>query len=645
MKLFFLISALFISTFLFSQNSHKTDSLQTLLQTIKEESADKKRIANALNSIGLIYEANNNYTKALEYYSNAILASKKAGDQQLIAQSLHNIGNIYESQGDYTKALDYFERALKVKEEIGDKKNIALTLNNIGLVYQAKGDYSKALELYFKVLKTCGEFGKQQSTANALLNIGNIYYAQLEDQQALNYYERSLQVAQEISGGGKIIAGLYINIANVYLHKNASKKALNYYFKALQIGKQIGEKECIANSLQGIGYIYLNEKKWTNALEYYQKSLQVYEAIGYKKEIATTCCNIGLIYSEQNKYQDALVYQKKGLKLAKEVGNIELIKNAEKLLSELYEQQNNTADALIHYKEYISMHDSMFNETKSKQIAEIQTKYETDKKKKEIELLSKEKIINKAQLQLRNLILGVSVLLFVLLFVIYSRYRIKRQLVIEKQLIETEQKLLRLQMNPHFIFNALTAVQGFINSDKRNEAGVYLAKISRLIRAILENSREEYVSFKKEIQSLENYLSINQLLMDNELGYKIEIDDEIEKETTLIPPMLAQPFIENALKHGLQAKQDKGLIVIRFKNNKQTLLFEVEDNGIGLIKSEKKQEDKHHQSLATTITKERLSNLLKVSVNNIQINVNELKNTDGLTLGTKTSFEIPIKQL
>lgn len=146
---------------------------------------------------------------------------------------------------------------------------------------------------------------------------------------------------------------------------------------------------------------------------------------------------------------------------------------------------------------------------------------------------------------------------------------------------------------------------------------------------------------EKEVKNLESYLQINRILLNDEFEYKIEIAPEIDKENTLIPPMLAQPFIENALLHGIRDKE-KGSIVVRFRKNNAKLLFEVEDNGLRLSEASQETEPEH-KSLATTITRERLANLFEISVDEIQINFHELKDDKGICSGTKVYFEIPVQ--
>ena len=336
----------------------------------------------------------------------------------------------------------------------------------------------------------------------------------------------------------------------------------------------------------------------------------------------------------------------KGLSLSKEIGAKQLLLEAYKGLSEVNKKTNDFRNAYLYHQLYSQLKDSLFSEESTKKIVQVQMTYEFEKKEAAAKA-EQDKKNTTAMLadKRKNLVLyllgGISLILCLVSLLTVLLYRQNKLKTIRKAL-EMEQKLLRVQMNPHFIFNSLTALQGFINTDNKTGAGTYLSKISKLIRAILENSREEYILFEKEIKFLENYLDVNKLLMDDQFEYKIEVDELIDKEQTAIPPMLAQPFIENSLKHGMQNKKEKGLIVVRFKKNGESILFEVEDNGMGFVKTEATNKDKH-QSLSIIITKERLANLFKISVDRVKIDIHEMKNDSGIVSGTKTTFDIPVK--
>ncbi|WP_092438926.1 two-component regulator propeller domain-containing protein [Williamwhitmania taraxaci] len=229
--------------------------------------------------------------------------------------------------------------------------------------------------------------------------------------------------------------------------------------------------------------------------------------------------------------------------------------------------------------------------------------------------------------------------------VIYIFRMVKDQIKFREKSIELEQRLLLSQMNPHFIFNALTAIQSYIFRNDPKSAGKYLASFAKLVRLILENSRTKYTTIGKEVKTLEHYLELQSLRFDEKFDFKIEIDPDIERETMTIPPMLTQPFIENAIEHGIINVADKGTIVIRYLLLDELILIEVEDDGIGINRATELQKpgQKDHVSLATKISKERLENLNKLEKGKITMQIIDLSSIDHLLHGTKVTFKIPYK--
>jgi sensor histidine kinase YesM len=199
-------------------------------------------------------------------------------------------------------------------------------------------------------------------------------------------------------------------------------------------------------------------------------------------------------------------------------------------------------------------------------------------------------------------------------------------------------------MNPHFIFNALSSIQGFIVDNDPINASLYLSRFSKLIRNILDNSAEEFVTLSKEIATIENYLALQKLRYEDKFDYSIDVDENIDPESVSVPPMLAQPFIENSVEHGIKHKATHGHIDIRFTLKDQVILFEVEDDGVGrsAAKEIEMHQQKDHRSMATAITLERLSVMNKKLRKKIHLNIADLLTDEGYPAGTKVNLEIPV---
>lgn len=221
-----------------------------------------------------------------------------------------------------------------------------------------------------------------------------------------------------------------------------------------------------------------------------------------------------------------------------------------------------------------------------------------------------------------------------------------KRLLLEKEYVELEQKALRLQMNPHFIFNALNSIQAQIGNGNEQEARYYLAKFSRLMRQILDNSRSTIITLQEEINTLENYLLIEQYCNGNKFDYKVSFDDDLEIDFIKIPPMLIQPFVENAIKHGMKEHdaKTKGKIEILFREENQILECIIIDNGIGRTKAEeinKNSKETYHKSTSLIVTQERLD-LMHEKQSSHHLEIIDLFDEEGKATGTKVIIRIPI---
>lgn len=347
------------------------DSLLTVLKTAKE---DTNKVW-VLNKLSREYTNLSEYSKSMLYSKEAIKiasaiesatsqAAVKKAAQKGRANAYNNIGIIYNEQGSFDKALESHFASLKINEELQDKKGISASMNNMGLIYDKQGNNDKALESHLASLKIKEETGDKKGAAASFNNLGLIYHKQ----------------------------GNY-------------EKALEFQFKALKLGEEIGNKGVIGNAYNNMGNIYNSQGKNEKALESYFASLKIKEANGDKKGIAVANNNIGNIYLRQNKIEEARKTLFASLSIAKEIGLKERMKRSYELLSLCDSATGNWKGAFEYHRLYSQINDSMFNEQSSKQIAEMQTKYDTEKKEQEIILLTKDKALQQSIL-LQQLLLG-----------------------------------------------------------------------------------------------------------------------------------------------------------------------------------------------------------------------------------------------
>ena len=388
----------------------------------------QKGIGNAYSKMGAFYFLKGNFDKALDLYSKALTVREAIDDKKGIVNSLNNIGNVQLNQGNYEKGLKKYLKALEICELIGDKK--AMPLNNIGASYFYLGNYEKAIDYYIRALKTVEALGNKEAMINPSNGLGNVYYNMKKYENALVYYKKALALSTEVKSP-KGIAKSLATIGNVYKMVQNNDTALIYYLKSLRINDELGDNSAIALSLMNIGNIYSKTKKYEKALEFYGRALRINEELGNKSGRAESLINIGLLYSQKGNVDKAMEYLKRGLTLANLIKSKEIMMEGNLELSEVYVKKEDYKNAYNYYKNHAIIKDSLLNENNSKNIAELNTKYETDKKEQEIELLTKDQSLKEVKLKNQQfVIVGFvvgSFLIILLAFLAYNRYLIKQR--------------------------------------------------------------------------------------------------------------------------------------------------------------------------------------------------------------------------
>jgi len=352
--------------------------------------------------------------------------------------------------------------------------------------------------------------------------------------------------------------------------------------------------------------------------------------------------NISIAYAHIGQHKKALDFVEEGLKLANK--NKKYFGNRRALESAIYvnEYLGNYKATLAYQKAYQVLSDSTLAEKKQRQVESLKILYENEKKERQIAELNQKNTEALYQIRNRNIIVGAIATLFILIlltgYILYQRQVVKK----EQHINEVKQQLLRLQMNPHFLFNALSSIQTYIlNKKDAPKAVFYLSKFAELMRQILEYSREPYITLEDEIRTLENYLNLQQLRYNKGFQYEIVVSETLNRWEIQVPPLIAQPFVENAIQHGKIHTVDNGYVKVEFTRKEDQLFIIIDDNGIGRENARTIQLNsrllKEHQSLSTKITKDRLKLLSKLFQQKINLEIKDLAGQ-----GTRVIFQLPL---
>lgn len=361
--------------------------------------------------------------------------------------------------------------------------------------------------------------------------------------------------------------------------------------------------------------------------------------VGY---LVTPLLNRSKSYAAMGHLTPALQDVNESLRLAKKVGFQNGRLNAMKWKMELMQSKSAYDSALVLSSRLLFLKDSLYQVETEERLASVYQNFEIRERENRIAGLEQINRANERRLLFRNLAILALVLVFVvlmLLLYLVNKRRLDKQ---QYALREAKDQLLRSQLNPHFLFNALSSIQLFlINKGQGKEALEYLSKFAKLMRRILENSRESLVSLEDEMATLRHYLDLQKIRFDNKFEYQISVETENDPADLMIPPMFAQPFIENSLEHGISHRDD-GMIQIWFHETAAGLNFRVEDNGIGISRSMKTNKEESHRSLATIITRDRINIMKSKLKKRIRFDIRDKMNEREEVTGTEVVFELPV---
>lgn len=628
------------SSFSFAQQP-VIDSLKRVLSVSKVDTAK----VNLYNALAHEYRESNPDSTTV-YANKAQQLAQKSKYSFGIANAYLNKGNANVIFSQYAEARSHFEKSKKILESLLQsdadiekkriKNGLARAYASLGVVYSEENNYSMALEHYFNALKLYQEIGQKPSISKAYNNIGIVYKSQSHPKKALEYFKKALQIQNET--GEQSAAVTLTNIGAVYFELGDTTKALEYYHKAKNFFLKIDNKRGYALLLNYFGDYYKKANDTETAIRYYKESQQLYHGMGNKFGVSLVLYNLGELYARQKKFPEALVCAQQSLAFAREIGTLDQIKYSEKLLSDIYTATGDQAKAFGHYKQYILIKDSLENDENTKKFVRAEMHFEYEKK----EALLMEQ--NKRQQQFTLFLIIGGLLLVVLIFVTYNRLQIKRRLTLQKEVAEYEQKALHLQMNPHFVFNCLGSISSFIVQNGTDSAIKYLSKFSKLMRLTLEYSKGSLIPIDKEIEGLQNYLELEQLRFNKKFEFLITSSPEIEDDMAL-PPLLIQPFVENAILHGMVPKEGNGTIAVDFGILSNKLVCTITDDGIGFQTSKAIKENsvKAHQSMALEITKKRLEMMEATTAQSASVTIEEMQNDKQETVGTKVVISLPIQ--
>lgn len=562
---------------------------------------DEIQKAYAILGMGTAQWYQGKFGTAIITIEHAIDVFKSQGIEREIDDATMMLSSILTDMGNYEKAFDVAQRSLRLSMKSGDQANIILSLVQMGFLYRSIGDFETSME-YFKKAFAYKPPHEEWCYRHLCNRTGDLYLEKKNYDSAYYFYNQSLLSHAESKTS-------LLRMADYWFARNQFSKANGFYSSVYKDLKNGGEGNLVIFALLGMARVERASHNEIKALNY------GYEALNYARQ--------------------------RDSKLT--------LRDAYQLLSSVYEDMQNSDSAFHYYKLFVNEKDDVITD-------QFKGRLYAYKQASRISLLESEKRISEQKLMgnrmLRNILAGGIFALVVLGMVIFWNISLKNkneklqhervEQNLKRRAAELEMQALRAQMNPHFIFNALSSVNRFILKNDPDKASDYLTRFSRLIRLVLVNSQREVIFLEEEIEMLHLYLEMEQLRFKNAFEFTIHCTNHVDASQVTIPPLLVQPFCENAIWHGLMHKEEKGLLDISFSLIDNILSCTITDNGVGREKAAElgSKSAEKIKSLGLQLTRERLA--LFNEDNNVETSytIEDIFDNNGKVTGTKVILHI-----
>lgn len=594
--------------------------------------------------------------KSIDFIARSMESLGSSGNKNEFSASLRTLGEIYMFHEQYDLAITNFKDALAAQES--NKTKILL-----GRAYVLNKNYESAISILEPLVTVRNMVPYQRIELFEALGDANKELGKLKDAQG--YYQQGLVIAEKNQISPKEI-DLNSKIADVFASEDRVIEAEGFYQNSLSLSKEVAPERLIQES-EKVADFYNQKSRYDDEIQLRKRNLDELkqmprssvasraQGINTRDTITSQRINykIANAYIAQDKLEEAIPYLEKSIVEADKDDDLVVQKDATRKLSEVYGYKGDYGKALESYQDYVAVVDSLYVRKEqeisraarfNREIANTQNRISSLEQERELSQSKYSLAVTEQQLYeetskrqkwiIYSLIFGIA--LMALTAFLY--YRSNRQQKLANNLLAL--KSLRTQMNPHFIFNALNSVNNYIAKSDERSANRFLSEFSVLMRSVLENSEEDFIPLAKELELLELYIKLEHSRFSDKFDYEIDVDKKIDVDAFQIPPMLLQPYIENAIWHGLRYKEEKGSLKIKVRQITEDMLeICIEDDGIGRKMSAelKTANQKKQKSKGMGNIKKRIQILNDMYKNKVDVSIADL-NSD--QTGTRVSLKL-----
>ncbi|PJX22817.1 hypothetical protein CAP47_07265 [Psychroflexus sp. S27] len=665
LKIFFLINFLMFFSINQAQETSKIDSLKSLVQNTTVATL---KVNYQMKLARQIHRESHNDTLEIAYAEDAVDLALKINDTLLYAKALDNLGLLKRYHQLYNQALNLHIKAFNLIENKDvEPLEKMIFANNAGVAARYNQKYDISILYYMKALKIAEAENDKKNIGIACNGIGNALSGLPgREDESLSYFERALKTQLEL--GNTLGAAMnYLSIADYYVDKKDYVTARQYLQKLLKLNQDRNDIFGLAITYEYFGTSYLKEaKNYDKAISYYEKSFDLFKELKNKRKVAGLLYRIGQVNYNKKNYNKAEDYFSESLEISQQINQLGLIIANTFKISQLLEKKGDYKKALEFYKISETYEDSIKIEDQNIKIEALTRQYNLEKKESHIQLLEKDKALQKAvveqqkeQLERRRIVtilLSIGLIFILIIFALqYRNYRTKKKTseriskeekekmnaIYERNIAQAEILVTRLRVNPHFLFNSLNAITYLIQSEQNAKAIKYLKIFSRYTRMVLETSKHHVIPLQEELKLAQYYMMLEENRFEKDFIFNITGEDSPEIENVFIPPLLLQPFLENAIWHGLLLSENpEKKLSIHIVINQHKAQIIIKDNGVGRDKNKNRKRKKPHKSMGMQIIKERIELYNKSNPGKISLKIIDKKDEDGNALGTEIHINL-----
>lgn len=615
---------------------------------------DSLRIVRYIDSSRTIHRNQHREKEEYRLAHQAVDLSLAWNDTVLYTRALDNLGLLYRYHEWYEQAIPLHVKAFELVDSLEIKPLFKMIFaNNAGVAARYAQRYDLAVEYYLKALKIAVKNNNLKNIAISSNGLGNaLGNIPGKEDIALKYFLRALQIERQLNNSRGIAMDL-LSISGYYIKDRNYPKARNYLDTLYAINKDNNNLFGLAITDEFYGHAYFEEnRQLQKAKDYYVRSLRQFRALNNLTKEAALMASLGKLQHRLGNQNTALDLYTRSLKLADSIRNKALIAENAYRIYEIKKRQNKYSEALYYYQKANSYRDSISLSRQQVEIAALTNQYNLEKKESEIELLQKKNLLGAKQIVIQRdkllvhriyfIILIAGIFLIILFLLLQNKNRrIKKELLrakYEKSIAQAEMLAARTQLNPHFLFNSLNAIQLLIQKSQPKKAEQYLIKLSRFTRMILELPKNQTISLNDELMLINYYVALEEKRFDNGFFFQLNTISEKEMEDIRIPPLLLQPFVENAIWHGLlpSNKESKELNIHITRENDDVRIC-IEDNGVGREKYKMAgptNGQKIKTSMGMKITQERIRQFNKSYNCEVDLSIVDIRDKNGIGSGT-----------